>query len=167
MLNNALNRSDLRHLVNRLRRQGLRKAASQLLGRRGDRVAEFWSTVEHEPIHAWNVPSVLRRRNVLITGDESTSHVDYFVSTYLADVGPFVRCRSAAAMGRGVRLGADRTVRQDRWLRRLRARRRSCASRAEAEGLDDVLRFRSPTCTSLRTSRTASTSSSARIPCTT
>src|SRR4249920_2367842 len=85
MLNNALNRSDLRHLLNRLRRLGVRKAASQVLSKRDDRVAEFWSTVEHEPTHAWNVRHVMRRRNALITGDEATSPVDWFVDKYVVD----------------------------------------------------------------------------------
>ena len=69
MFNNVLNRNDLRHLVRRLRREGVRKATGYFLSGRDDRVAEFWATVEYEPIHSWDVPAVLRRGNGLITGD--------------------------------------------------------------------------------------------------
>jgi 2-polyprenyl-3-methyl-5-hydroxy-6-metoxy-1,4-benzoquinol methylase len=142
MFKNALNRSDLRHLANRVRRTGFRKAASQLFGQKGDRVTEFWSTVEHEPVHAWNVPSVLQRRNALITGDESTSYVDYFVEAYLADRGGLralsVGCGDGsrecvwARTGQFARIDACDISSRDVDL----ARRR-----AEAEGLEGVLRF--------------------------
>jgi ubiquinone/menaquinone biosynthesis C-methylase UbiE len=142
VFNNALNRSDLRHLVNRLRREGLGRAVGHLRGRRDDRVADFWSTVEHEPVHAWNVPAVLRRRNALISGNESVSHVDYFVDTYLVDR------KSLRALSVGCGDGSRECV----WARTGRfASIDACdvsprdidlaRRRAQADGLEDVLRF--------------------------
>ena len=142
MFNNTLNRNDLRHLVRRLRREGVRKAAGYFLSRRDDRVAEFWSTVEHEPTHSWNVPAVLRRRNALITGEESTSPADYVVKRHLGDRAALV----------GMSIGCGEGSRERVWARTGRFSRidaydvspsdiDAAREHAKSEGLDAVLNF--------------------------
>src|SRR5437016_1374310 len=84
MLDNALNRNDLRHLVRRLKRRGPATMVREAFGGKEALIAETWSTVERAPTHAWDVPEVIARRNRLITGDESLEHVEWFVSTHLA-----------------------------------------------------------------------------------
>ena len=105
-------------------------------------MAEFWSTVELEPTHAWNVPAVIRRRNFLVTGDELMTPVDSFVDRHLGDraqlVGLSIGCgdgkreRVWARTGRFVKIDAyDVSPRYIEEARR----------QTEAEGLDAVLNF--------------------------
>jgi ubiquinone/menaquinone biosynthesis C-methylase UbiE len=143
VLDNLINRDDLRHLVRRLRRHGPFGLARKLVSREESRVAEAWSSIEHVPTHAWHVPEVLARRNALVTGDPDKQFVDWFVERHLGERSGLV----------AISVGCGDGLREPAWARTGRFARidaydispgsiEKARERASADGLDGVLEFK-------------------------
>ena len=142
MLGNFVNRHDVRRLGRALRRgrgvEILRKFARPTMAR----TLESWTTIERPPTNWWDLPEVVARWNMLVSGDPGTDHVRYLAQTYLAG-----RCAL-----RGVALGCGTGVRELRWAKegvfsRLDGydlspeRIAHAAQQASESGFAEVLRF--------------------------
>ena len=131
MLRNRINLEDLAVSHRALRR----------LAPARKRVAEAWAHVEEPPVHAWDVPAVVRRRNRLATGDETVAHFEYLADRYL--VGATV---SALSVGSGTGWRELEWAQTGRFARilglDLAPERVEAANRAAADAkLAEVVRF--------------------------
>ena len=88
MFNNLVNRQDLIFLVNGLRTGSLWRTLKRMLPGGKNAVQATWERVERPPSYFWNVPSVVRRANRLMTGDPDLDHMAYVSQVYLASRQP-------------------------------------------------------------------------------
>jgi SAM-dependent methyltransferase len=143
MLNNLVNRHDADRLLRKVRRLELDPVLAKLRVRGGARVVQHWSRVDPSLTEWWAIPAVVRRWNLLMTGDPDTSFPDYVAAEHLAP-------RTGL---HGLSLGCGTGGNELLWARTgafgllegvdVAQQRIDFATRAATEqGLADVLRFR-------------------------
>lgn len=84
MLNNLINRHDADRLLRKVRRLELHPVVSKLRVRGGARVVEHWAEVEPSQTQWWAIPAVIKRWNLLMTGDADTSFPSYVAARHFA-----------------------------------------------------------------------------------
>jgi SAM-dependent methyltransferase len=143
VLNNLVNRHDADRLIRKVRRLELHPVVSKLRVRGGARVVEHWAEVAPSQTQWWAIPAVIKRWNVLMTGDRDTSFPDWVAREHFAPRGGL----------RGLSLGCGTGGNELLWARTgafgllegvdVSRRRIDHATAAAAEqGLADVLRFK-------------------------
>ena len=143
MLNNLINRHDADRLLRKVRKLDLDPVLAKLKVRGGARVVQHWSQVDPSLTEWWAIPAVIRRWNLLMTGDADTSFPEYVAAKHFAP----------RADLRGLSLGCGTGGNELLWARTgafsllegvdVAPERIDFATRAAAEnGLADVLRFR-------------------------
>lgn len=88
MFGNLINRQDWDSLVSRLRTGALWHYLRRMARGGRDAVEATWERVEGPPSYLWNVPSVQRRMNRMITGDPEQDYIAYVSETYLSPLQP-------------------------------------------------------------------------------
>lgn len=88
MFKNLVNRQDFFFLVNGLRTGSIWRTLKRLVRGSESAVKATWERVEGPPSYFWNVPSVVRRANRLMTGDPDVDHIAYVSQVYLAPLQP-------------------------------------------------------------------------------
>lgn len=143
MLNNLINRHDADRLLRKVRRLDLDPVLAKLRVRGGARVVAHWSRVEPSQTEWWAIPAVVRRWNLLMTGDAGTTFPQYVAREHFAPRRDL----------RGLSLGCGTGGNEQLWARTgafgllegvdVAAQRIEFATRsAQESGLADVLRFR-------------------------
>ncbi|WP_405578401.1 class I SAM-dependent methyltransferase [Streptomyces sp. NBC_01190] len=143
MLNNLVNRHDADRLLRKVRRLELNPVVAKLRVRGGARVVEHWTEVEPSMTEWWAVPAVVKRWNLLMTGDADTSFPAHVASKHFAPRDDL----------HGLSLGCGTGGNELIWARTgafallegvdVAAARIEFATKTAAEqGLADVLRFR-------------------------
>lgn len=143
MLNNLVNRHDADRLLRKVRKLELHPVVAKLKVRGGARVVEHWAQVEPSQTQWWAIPAVIRRWNLLMTGDAGTSFPSHVAARHFT---PRVGLR-------GLSLGCGTGGNELLWARTgafgrldgvdVSQRRIDHATQAAAEAnLSDVLRFR-------------------------
>lgn len=84
MLNNLVNRHDADRLLRKVRRLDVHPVVAKLRVRGGARVVEHWAEVEPSMTQWWAIPAVVRRWNLLMTGDPDTSFPSYVAREHFA-----------------------------------------------------------------------------------
>ena len=143
MLNNLINRHDADRLVRKVRRLELEPVLAKFRVRGGARVVAHWSEVEPSMTQWWAIPAVIRRWNLLMTGDPDTTYPEYVAARHFAPRTDL----------RGLSLGCGTGGNELNWARTgafallegvdVAPERIGFATATAAEqGLGDVLRFR-------------------------
>ncbi|WP_405813762.1 class I SAM-dependent methyltransferase [Streptomyces sp. NBC_01390] len=143
MLNNLINRHDADRLLRKVRRLELDPVLTKLRVRGGARVVRHWSRVDPSLTEWWAIPAVVKRWNLLMTGDPDTSFPEYVAAKHFAPRTDL----------RGLSLGCGTGGNELLWAKTgafsllagvdVAPERIDFATRAAAEhGLADVLRFR-------------------------
>ncbi|MEU9143566.1 class I SAM-dependent methyltransferase [Streptomyces sp. NPDC048349] len=143
MLNNLVNRHDADRLLRKVRRLELNPVLAKLRVRGGERVVRHWSRVDPSLTEWWAIPAVVKRWNLLMTGDPDTPFPDYVAAGHFAPRTDL----------RGLSLGCGTGGNELLWAKTgafgllegvdVAQQRIDFATRAAAEhGLADVLRFR-------------------------
>jgi 2-polyprenyl-3-methyl-5-hydroxy-6-metoxy-1,4-benzoquinol methylase len=143
MLNNLINRHDADRLLRKVRKLDLEPVLAKLRVRGGARVVQHWSRVDPSLTEWWAIPAVIKRWNLLMTGDADTSFPEYVAAKHFAP----------RADLRGLSLGCGTGGNELLWARTgafsllegvdVAPERIDFATRTAAEqGLADVLRFR-------------------------
>ncbi|MEU4653988.1 class I SAM-dependent methyltransferase [Streptomyces sp. NPDC023723] len=143
MLNNLVNRHDADRLLRKVRKLDLDPVLAKLRVRGGARVVQHWSRVDPSLTEWWAIPAVIKRWNLLMTGDPELSFPEYVAAEHFAP-------RTGL---RGLSLGCGTGGNELLWARTgafallegvdVAEQRIDFATRTAAEqGLADVLRFR-------------------------
>src|SRR5882757_3773700 len=143
MLNNLVNRHDADRLLRKVRRLELHPVVAKVRVRGGARVVEHWTEVEPSMTQWWAIPSVVKRWNLLMTGDAGTSFPSYVAAKHFAPRDDL----------RGLSLGCGTGGNELLWAKTgafgllegvdvAPARIEFAGRTAVEQGLSDVLRFR-------------------------
>ncbi|WP_367319221.1 class I SAM-dependent methyltransferase [Streptomyces sp. HUAS ZL42] len=143
MLNNLINRHDADRLLRKVRKLDLDPVLAKLRVRGGERVVQHWSQVDPSLTEWWAIPEVIKRWNLLMTGDADTSFPQYVAAKHFAPRTDL----------RGLSLGCGTGGNELLWAKTgafsllegvdVAQQRIDFATRAAAENaLADVLRFR-------------------------
>jgi SAM-dependent methyltransferase len=143
VLNNLINRHDADRLLRKVRRLELNPVIAKLRVRGGARVVEHWAEVAPSTTEWWAIPAVIKRWNLLTTGDAETSFPAYVAAKHFAPRQDL----------HGLSLGCGTGGNELLWARTgafgllegvdVSQTRIDFAARTAAdEGLTDVLRFR-------------------------
>ena len=143
MLNNLVNRHDADRLLRKVRKLELNPVLAKLRVRGGARVVQHWSQVDPSLTEWWAIPSVIKRWNLLMTGDAEVSFPQYVAAKHFAPRTDL----------RGLSLGCGTGGNELLWAKTrafslregvdVAPERIVFATRTAAdEGLADVLRFR-------------------------
>jgi SAM-dependent methyltransferase len=84
VLNNLVNRHDAYKVLRKVRRYDVNPVLAKLRVRGKERVVAHWSSVEPSLLEWWAVPAVIKRWNLLMTGDADTSFPAYVAREHLA-----------------------------------------------------------------------------------
>lgn len=142
VFNNWVNANDFALIARRIREGGLKRILRRVLGGRQVRIETSWRKSEIPPTNWWDIPEVVERWNLKITGSPDTDFNDYVAEKYLADRRDLV----------AVSLGCGTGVREKRWAETGKFRRidgydvskpriESARASAKAAGLNDLLNF--------------------------
>ena len=142
MINNFVNRHDVRRLYRKITTGDLGAVVRKLRGSSEERVVRQWSETAPAPTQWWSIPAVRRRWNSLVSGDELTDFPAYAAAGYL-------RGRTGL---RALSLGCGMGGRELRWaelgvFERIDAfdvapsQVEVAAARARAEGDGDAVHF--------------------------
>ncbi len=142
MFKNWVNADDFVLVARRIREGGLRRILRRVLGGRQVRIETSWRKSEIPPTNWWDIPEVVERWNLKITGSPSRDFNDYVAEKYLADQRDLV----------AVSLGCGTGVREKRWAETGKFRRidgydlselriESARASAKSAGLSDILNF--------------------------
>jgi SAM-dependent methyltransferase len=85
MFNNCFNIHDLDRLREKFSRGEWRQVLTKLFANARGRTLEAWKQVRNPPLHAWDIPAVRARWNVLVSGTVDTDHVAYICGKYLSN----------------------------------------------------------------------------------
>ncbi|MBE8470399.1 SAM-dependent methyltransferase [Streptomyces justiciae] len=143
MLNNLVNRHDADRLLRKVRKLELNPVLAKLRVRGGARVVQHWSQVDPSLTEWWAIPSVIKRWNLLMTGDAEVPFPQYVAAKHFAPRTDL----------RGLSLGCGTGGNELLWAKTgafsllegvdVAPERIGFATRTAAEeGLADVLRFR-------------------------
>lgn len=141
MLNNLVNKRDATALARRMHRTP-RWLLRHLASGTDARARDAWAHTTGKPIHWFDVPAILERQNVLVSGRPDVGYVDYVCRAHLQGR------ENLSALSLGCGTGEKETA----WARTGKfsrivgfdfAETRVAAARelARREGLDDVLHF--------------------------
>jgi SAM-dependent methyltransferase len=84
MFNNWINIQDLGRLWQKLAGGEWKQITAKAATAR-ERTRAAWEHTQSPPIHAWEIPALRRRWNLLVSGDENVDHVKYIHLKYLHD----------------------------------------------------------------------------------
>lgn len=143
MLNNLVNRHDADRLLRKVRKLDLDPVLAKLRVRGGARVVQHWSQVDPSLTEWWAIPAVIKRWNLLMTGDAETPFPQYVAAKHFAPRTDL----------RGLSLGCGTGGNELLWAKTgafsllegvdVAPERIDFATRTAAEeGLGEVLRFR-------------------------
>jgi len=105
MFNNLINRQDLVFLIDGLRTGSVWRTLGRLFRGSESAVQSTWQQTEGPPSYMWSLPSVCRRANRLITGDENVDYPVYVCEKYLRPLQPL----------RGLALGCGTGEKELNW----------------------------------------------------
>jgi len=84
VFNNLVNVHDASLLVEKIRQGRLRQIVSRFLIGKEKRLERSWNHVQYPLRHWWDIPEVMERWNVLISGDKNVDYVSYFLHKYFS-----------------------------------------------------------------------------------
>ncbi len=71
-------------MIEKIRQGQLKQLFSKVLGKWGRCMMNPWDHVEYPRKHWWDIPEVMERWNLLITGDAKVDYFSYFMSRYFS-----------------------------------------------------------------------------------
>jgi SAM-dependent methyltransferase len=83
MFNNWINIQDLGRLRQKFAGGEWRQIAAKAAANARERTRAAWEHTQPSPIHAWEIPALRRRWNLMISGDENVDHVNYIFRKFL------------------------------------------------------------------------------------
>ena len=110
MFNNLVNWRDLYFLAHGLRSGSIWRTLRRWVWGSKRAVETTWEQTGRPPSYFWNIPSVCRRANRLITGDPNLDYTAYVSQTYLASLQPL----------HGLSLGCGTGEKELTWIRHCR-----------------------------------------------
>jgi ubiquinone/menaquinone biosynthesis C-methylase UbiE len=142
VLNNWVNADDFALIARRIREGGLRRILGKVFGGRRSRVKTAWRKSEIPPTNWWDIPEVVERWNLKITGSPEKDFNQYVTESYLGD-----RTDLTA-----ISLGCGTGVREIRWAETGKFKRiegydlsapriETARELAVSSGFSDVLQF--------------------------
>lgn len=84
MFSNWINIHDLRRLKDKIARGEWRLIARRAAANARKRTCAAWAHTQNPPIHAWEIPALRRRWNLMVSGDARIDHVEYISQRYLS-----------------------------------------------------------------------------------
>ena len=142
MFNNWINADDFALLARRIREGGLTRIVRRITGSQQDRVELAWRKSEIPPTNWWDIPEVVTRWNVKITGSPTTDFNTYVAETHLSSLSELT----------AISLGCGTGIREQQWARTGKFKRiagydlsepriDTAVEAAEKDGLSDILKF--------------------------
>jgi SAM-dependent methyltransferase len=85
LFNNFINVNDFLELYRRLSANPklISQLTNKIFSEKKKKVKSTWAHIDSPPIHWWNIPEVVERWNLLITGNPQKEYYDYFAGKYL------------------------------------------------------------------------------------
>jgi SAM-dependent methyltransferase len=87
MFDSLFNIHDLSLLIEKMRQGQTRMILSRLLDGRGHRIGRCWDHVEYPKKHWWDIPEVMERWNLMMSGNPGIDYFTYFFEKYLTGNG--------------------------------------------------------------------------------
>ena len=142
MFNNWINSDDIALIARRIREGGLTRIIRRVTGNQRSRVEQSWQKTEVTPTNWWDIPEVVARWNIKITGSAEKDFNTYVAERYLRESGGL----------RAVSLGCGTGGREIQWAKTGRFSRidgydvsepriATAQSEAGAANLADILNF--------------------------
>lgn len=87
MFDNLFNIHDILLLVEKIRQGQTRLILSRVFGSRGSRIGKCWDHIEYPKKNWWDIPEVMERWNLMMSGNRANDYFAYFFDKYLSGNG--------------------------------------------------------------------------------
>jgi SAM-dependent methyltransferase len=87
MFDNLFNISDFSLLLEKMRQGQTRVILNRVFDGRGTRIGKCWDHVEYPKKNWWDIPEVMERWNLMMSGSRSSDYFAYFFNKYLSSNG--------------------------------------------------------------------------------
>lgn len=84
LLQNLVNIHDVPLLIEKVRQGQFKKILSKVFRGRVKRLINSWNHVENPPKNWWDIPEVMERWNLMLTGDPGTDYFSFFLDKHFA-----------------------------------------------------------------------------------
>jgi ubiquinone/menaquinone biosynthesis C-methylase UbiE len=137
MFDNLVNVHDVALFVEKARQGRLGEIASRIVHR-----GASWDHVAYPPRNWWDIPAVMRRWNVMISGDPEVDYCDHFLRRHVPGVGGLVALSLGSGTGnREIELARSGRFRRIDAVERSRVRIAYARERAEDAGFSGLIDY--------------------------